>query len=184
VIDFELDVTPLIRLAEAMPAMKEDIDAELEAAMGESGQLLTTMVAARTPVNFGILRSSIQWPAGFEVRGTPSGARGLEGLVRASPVQMAGTSPHEYANYVEFGRRPGKWPPVGPIQLWVIRKLSPPADELDSIVFLVRRKIGTKGTEPKKMFHRAWAEGGKTRVQRIFDQVPQKAVKRFAMRRA
>ena len=85
-----------------------------------------------------------------------------------------------YSNYVEFGRRPGKWPPAGPIQLWVIRKLRPPAEEVEMVTFLVRRAIGRKGTKGAKMFQRAWDEGGKRRVNRFWQDVPVKAVKRFA----
>jgi len=175
-IRFKIDVTEIEELAKAAPKMAPIIDEELEAAMNESGMLLTTMVAARTPVNFGILRSSIQFPTGFEVRGMPG--KSLEGKVKAAATFVAGSSPHDYANYVEFGTRP-HWPPAGPIELWVIRKLQPPANEVYAVVRGVQRAIAARGTEGVHMFRRAWQEGGKEQVERIFSQVPVKAIKRW-----
>jgi hypothetical protein len=184
-ISFELDVREIVALAEAVPAMRGVIDDEIESAMQESGLLLTAMVSARTPVNFGILRSSIEFPQGFEVRGRPSDT--LEGLARAGAVQLAGTSPRVYSNYVEFGRRPGKWPPHGPILLWVIRKLGLEGQAAEDATFLIRRKIGKEGTDPERfqpmkgrMFQRAWDGGGRSKVERIWQQVTVKAVRRWA----
>lgn len=175
-IKFEIDVTEIRALAKAVPEMQGVIEEETDAAMMEAGMLLTTMVAARTPVNFGILRSSIQFPAGFEVRGMP-GAE-LTGTVKAGRVSMAGSSPWEYANYVEFGTRP-HWPPAGPIQLWVIRKLHPPAEEVEMITRGVQAAIARRGTKGHAMFKRAWDEGGQNRVNRIFSQVPVRAVQKW-----
>lgn len=175
-IRFKIDVTEIEALAKAAPQMITIIEDEIESAMNESGMLLTTMVAGRTPVNFGILRSSIQFPTGFEVRGSPG--KNLQGHVRAGPMHVAGSSPHEYANYVEFGTRP-HWPPEGPIMLWVIRKLQPPADMVYLVTRGVQRAIAARGTEGQQMFKRAWQEGGREQVERIFSQVPAKAIKRW-----
>jgi len=60
-----------------------------------------------------------------------------------------------YAEVVEHGRKPGKWPPRAPIELWVKRVIRPPRDEFDSVVFLVQRKIGRKGTKGKLMFKKS-----------------------------
>jgi hypothetical protein len=177
-ITFQVDMREVVQLMDAIPAMRGIVEEEIDRAMSESGLLLTTMVSARTPVNFGILRSSIQFPMGFEVRGRPADV--LEGLTAAGKMQLAGTSPHVYSNYVEFGRRPGKWPPEGPIQLWVMRKFELEGQALQDTTFLVRRAIGQKGTKGAKMFQRAWDEGGKTRVERFWQDVPVKAVRRFA----
>ncbi|MCK5557995.1 MAG: HK97 gp10 family phage protein [Candidatus Hydrogenedentes bacterium] len=176
-IDFKIDISEVEALSNAMPRMREILEEELVMAMNETGMLLTTMTAARVPVNFGILRSSIQFPMGFQVRGSPVNV--LRGDVQASSLAGAMTSPHEYANYVEFGTRP-HWPPAGPIQLWVIRKLQPPADQVDMIVRGVQAKIAREGTPAHRMFKRAWDEGGKSQAERIFKQVPVRAIKRFA----
>jgi hypothetical protein len=184
-ISFNLDVREIVALADAVPAMRGVIEDEMASAMEESGMLLTAMVASRTPVNFGILRGSIEFPQGFEVRGRPADM--LEGLARAGAVQMAGTSPRVYANYVEFGRRPGRWPPHGPILLWVMRKLGLEGELAERTTFLIRRKIGQEGTNPDeftpmkgRMFQRAWDAGGRTRIEKIWHEVPVKAIRKFA----
>jgi hypothetical protein len=175
-IEFKVDVSEVKALADAVPQMLEILEDEIVSAMNEAGMLLTTMTAARVPVNFGILRSSIQFPHGFQVRGKAVSV--LRGDVEASSMAAAMTSPHEYANYVEFGTRP-HWPPAGPIQLWVIRKLQPPADQVDMIVRGVQAKIAREGTPAARMFKRAWNEGGKVQTERIFKQVPVRAIRRF-----
>jgi hypothetical protein len=83
---------------------------------------------------------------GSEVISTAYHARFVEGI---------------YTNYV-YGRKPGRWPPEDPIRKWVRLKLmkgsrgskkkeragttTRTTDE-DSLVFLVRRKIGQEGTK-------------------------------------
>ena len=54
-ITFKLDVEEIDRLARATPELSNLLADELKNAMEEAGLLLTTMVADRTPVNFGIL---------------------------------------------------------------------------------------------------------------------------------
>lgn len=45
------------------------------------------------------------------------------------------------------GRAPGKFPPMDVIRGWVRRKLGIPEEEVDSVAFLVARKIAEKGTD-------------------------------------
>jgi hypothetical protein len=51
---------------------------------------------------------------------------------------------------VEGGRKPGKMPPRGPIELWVARKLGGDA----RVAFLVARAIGRRGTKGQFMFRK------------------------------
>lgn len=53
-----------------------------------------------------------------------------------------------YLQYVDAGRKPGKWPPRDKIKPWVKRKLKVEEDKIDSVSFLVARKIGEKGIAP------------------------------------
>lgn len=46
-----------------------------------------------------------------------------------------------------FGRNAGKFPPVEPLERWVIHVLQPKVSEIRKTTFLVRRKIARKGTE-------------------------------------
>lgn len=79
-----------------------------------------------------------------------------------------------YAQFAELGRRAGRWPPVEPIRRWVRIKLRPPRKELNSVTFLVRRKIGQVGTRGARFF-RSTAAQSEQAVQRIFER----AVRRF-----
>lgn len=60
-----------------------------------------------------------------------------------------------YAEVVEYGRKPGKFPPQAPIMLWVKRVIRPREGELESVTFLIQRKIARKGTKGKFMFKKA-----------------------------
>jgi len=53
---------------------------------------------------------------------------------------------------LEHGRRPGKMPPRGPIELWVARKLGIGGPEGRSVAFLIARSIGRRGTKGAHMF--------------------------------
>jgi hypothetical protein len=68
-----------------------------------------------------------------------------------------------YAEFVENGRRAGKFPPVGvdrdnpknasDIAQWVHKKLRMPyGKELNTVAFLIARKIARQGTEPHPFF--------------------------------
>lgn len=50
-----------------------------------------------------------------------------------------------YAPYVEFGRGPGKAPPVGPLKDWVRRVTTKP----EGFAYYVQDKIAAEGTEPQ-----------------------------------
>ncbi len=179
-IEFTVDTSEIDHLAKLMPWMAEVIAEEMKAAMDESGLLLTGLVADRTPVNYGILRSSIEFPQGYVVRGTPVAE--ITGTIAASKKEnISGASAHEYANYVEFGTRP-HFPPVAPLILWALRKFGVGVDEAYEIARGVQFRIAARGTEGVHMFRDAWQLGGKTKVQGFFRQVPVKAIRRYSSR--
>lgn len=102
--------------------------------------------------------------------------RGIHGKV-LSPfkgvIRVEGPA-EKYAEFPELGRRAGRWPPIEPIRRWVQAILHPPKKELDSVTFLVRRKIGEEGYRGKHFF-RSTAAKSERAVQGIFAR----AVKRF-----
>jgi len=59
---------------------------------------------------------------------------------RAGGLSYEFTNVAPYHMYVEFGRKPGKWPPISKISAWCGRKLGDP-----TLGFVVARKIGTEG---------------------------------------
>ena len=54
--------------------------------------------------------------------------------------------------------QPAFFPPVDALKPWVAKKIAPPPEELDSVAFLVARKIGQKGLAPKKFLERPLRE--------------------------
>lgn len=57
-----------------------------------------------------------------------------------------------YVEFVEHGRRPGKFPPIDPIRKWVRRVLGiTGAAQIRSVAYLVGRKIAQRGT-PAQLF--------------------------------
>lgn len=61
----------------------------------------------------------------------------------------------EYGAGVERGQKPGTWPNVGDLMLWVKRKLKPQKKRLRSVTFLVGRKIFERGTPAQPFFEPA-----------------------------
>lgn len=107
-------------------------------------------VMQRTPAGVGGaagLRGSIFG----EVRGDNNSVRGIWG------------TPLKYGEVIEFGRKPGKFPPVGPIELWVRRKLGITEDS-EGVALAIARAIFRRGFSPNgdvgkdgaRMFEKAW----------------------------
>jgi hypothetical protein len=168
IIEITIDVSDLICLAQALPQMESIIYQEMKKAMEESGMLLTSLVEARTPVNYGILRSSIQWPSGFELKNDTLDL--LRGIVGASDIQSAtGISANMYVDFVEEDTSP-HWAPIAPLKLYAIRKWG---DE--KAAYGLQVKIARSGTKGKHMFKQGW-EAGKDKVEAIWQRVPVRAV--------
>jgi hypothetical protein len=101
---------------------------------------------------------------------TPQGVYGAQGGLMASiqhELQGVGTpivkglvvSAHSYAEVVEKGRTPGKaMPPKGSLLRWLQVKLGLSAETAQRVEYLVRRKIGIKGTKGAQMFQKAVEE--------------------------
>jgi len=72
----------------------------------------------------------------------------------------------EYWYYVNKGRMPGRWPPIAPIDRWVIQKAGFKNVVRDqsgrfvsrkSLVFLIRRSIGQYGYQGTEFLDKAYA---------------------------
>ena len=83
----------------------------------------------------------------------------IHGKVSTSGARVAGIvgTPAEYGEPVEMGTKP-HFPPTGPIQFWVERKLGYSGDEAASVSFLIARANYRRGTKGKKMFYNGLGE--------------------------
>jgi len=94
--------------------------------MGVSALRVLNDAKTNTPVAFGRLRDS--------------------GKVDTKPGEVKVSFGAGSAQWVEFGRRAGKWPPRQPIEDWVKKRGIASGKDIKSRAFLIQRKIGLKGT--------------------------------------
>jgi hypothetical protein len=99
-------------------------------------------------------------------------------------VQTSGESvwgmvatPAKYGEPVEMGTKP-HFPPIGPIQFWVEKKLGYDGKEARSVAFLIARAISKRGTKGHKMFGNSM-EKRHADVTRILEQIPDDIIRRI-----
>jgi hypothetical protein len=116
------------RLQRARVAMEE---AALETALEGVHDLVARTDAA------GLVDQG-QYRMGWDARPIPGGG------------SLGNSAPHTLA--IEYGRRPGKGPPLEPLKAWVIRKLGLSGEEADGAALAIQRKIRFRGQKPKHIF--------------------------------
>ena len=118
-------------------------------AMRRATALVTEQARRNAPVDTGRLRASI----------TPE--------LRVSGVNVLGVvgTNVKYAAAVELGSKP-HWMPKAPLRQWVSRVLRKKGAELESVTFLIQRKIARKGTKAKPYLQPAF-EANKARIVAI-----------------
>ena len=90
----------------------------------------------------------------------------------------------DYWKYVEYGRRPGKMPPVSAIENWInVKRIVPHSITLKSgktviptipqLSFLIARSIGRRGIAPKPLFKNSFEAAKKQFIQVIKDAITQ-----------
>ena len=136
---YEIDIEGLDEQVTLLEAYDSNVDHYLEIAMLKSVNAIENNIKPFAPVDRGRLRSSITTEVSNMIT--------LSQIVgRVGPSLKA----EVYPQVMEFGREPGHFPPLEPIQAWVKRVIRPPEKELRSVAFLVARKIyrsGIKGRE-------------------------------------
>lgn len=80
----------------------------------------------------------------------------------------------EYWKYANYGRRPGKMPPVSEIEKWVIRRrISPRATangkvpSTTSLAYLIARKIGRDGVKGSDFLNKTLSDSSQQWEERI-----------------
>ena len=90
----------------------------------------------------------------------------------------------DYWKYVEYGRRPGKMPPVSAIENWInVKQIIPHSMTLKSgktviptipqLSFLIARSIGRRGIPPKPLFKNSFEAAKQQFIQVIKDAITQ-----------
>ena len=90
----------------------------------------------------------------------------------------------DYWKYVEYGRRPGKMPPVSAIENWInVKQIIPHSMTLKSgktviptipqLSFLIARSIGRRGIAPKPLFQKSFEAAKQQFIQVIKDAITQ-----------
>ena len=104
----------------------------IEKALHQSGLAVQGEAAILAPVNTGALRQSIT----TVVDTRPP-----------FPLWVTVGPTVGYGRYVEFGRKPGKMPPISALEPWVRLKLK--AKNPRAVAFLIARKIAREGIDPQ-----------------------------------
>lgn len=161
--DYELDLDGFDELIGALGTLyPQTVNDEVYDTLEMSMWAFHQAVDLETPVNFGTLRAA----NAVEITGTSVNLVGM--LV----------NPLGYALPVERGRMPGRQPPTGPIELWVIRKLGIQPPESASVAYLIARSIGRKGTKGAAMFAKGF-EVALPQVEQYWQGLPDRVVKRL-----
>lgn len=83
----------------------------------------------------------------------------------------------EYWKYIEYGRKPGKWPPVSAIRKWIeVKPVIPRAyngkvPTIDQLAFLIGRKIYRDGIAPRPLL-----QNTKDKVINKYEQIIKEAL--------
>lgn len=119
------------------------------------------------------------------VRGTPYGAGPIHlreawtDKVDVSGSKVVGIfgNPLEHGEPVEMGTKP-HFPPTGPIQFWVEKKLGLSGKEAASAAFLIARAISRRGTKAVKMLEKAVGDN-EGRLTAILQEIPGEIARRM-----
>lgn len=126
---------------------------DLKRGMVISTGLVKNTARTIVPVDTGALRRSIKDNVKYSLRG-------IEGIIE--PMEKYGAA-------VEFGRKPGAFPPIGALDRWARKRgLNP---------FLVARAIARKGTKAQPFMKPAF-EMTKAKITSIFNSIIKRLLQR------
>jgi len=148
-LSIEIDTSQVDRFVARFPVSGPRIaERELRIGLDDALGYTMTQVVDRTPVNTGVLRESIY----DEITGLRVNIGGvdLEGIVSSSDYEPK-------VNAVEFGRKPGKMPPVEAIALWVRRKGLAGAYKVTAGKTGRHTRIGKREQQRREDWSLAWA---------------------------
>lgn len=152
--DLRLTIEGLPEMVRKFSGSEEILTRHFSKAIAKAAILLQAQARVEAPIHDGQLRQRI-------VLGP---ILGLKGSVQAQAP---------YSFWVHEGRRPGKMPPIAPLEKWAVDHGMPGAG------FLIARKIAQRGTKPNPFFTRA-KERVDSQLPPIWKQAANEAVNELA----
>ncbi len=131
----DIDLNGLEETIANVDGFPADLGRELTLAMNKSLPILATQVSDRAPVFLGHLRAGINHQ-----------------IISPFPNLVGSVgSPTPYAPVIEYGRKPGKMPPIDAIKFWVHRQkyFEVPEEEEESVAWAIAKNIAKRGFSPK-----------------------------------
>jgi hypothetical protein len=136
-IDFDITIPGLEAELAKLRDWDKYVNKHFETAMKSSMITASNEIKKRTPVGAsGFLRQSI----GYRVETTGPG----------SVIGHVGSSKSEYAYYANYGRKPGKMPPIDALLLWVHRKQLAGTYAIEASAKGYHRRMGGRTTQAKQ----------------------------------
>lgn len=162
-LDLKVDISELERFAEDMRTADRPIGRIMHNTMQKSVDYAQEAIRLETPVNTGKIRQSIA----TEIRGTSAGITGEI------------FTPLVYGLPLEYGRKPGRMPPVDVIQLWVHQKGIAAGQDERQVAYLIARAIGRRGTKGAHMFEKGM-KNAESRIMRLWEDATGDILAEFA----
>lgn len=158
-VKFKMDISELEELTRKYPQISKKVRI---AKLTEALMLLEREVKPQTPYGAGPIH----------LRDT------IHGKVRSEGHKAVGVlgTPLEYGVPVELGTKP-HFPPIGPLQFWVEKKLGLSGKEAKSVAFAIAHTIAKRGTKGAFMFDTTF-EDNKAKLMRILGEIPDEIVRR------
>jgi len=148
---------------------------ELQRSFGNSKNLIRDVLQEGIRQSTEIIKQRARRKAGSPpIVNTGNLARSINTKISGLRGEVgADSSAQKYAGVVEYGRSPGKMPPVEPIERWARSKLGQ-----SGLGFVIARKIKQKGTKAQPYFEPAVKESI-AEIQRIFESAIETVMKRL-----
>jgi len=159
--EYRFNIAPFPALAKKYPGQAR---AAIDETLNHIAMRMEKEVKERTPAGVG-------------------GAAGLRGSIfgqvfKYGKKQGAVVATHQpYGEPVEYGSKP-HFPPVGPLELWVRRKLGVDKDEARSVAFAIAFKISRHGTRGAFMFTQAFRDNDHW-INREMGKIPERITRRL-----
>ena len=132
----EVDSISAEKLLNKLSLIDKNIEVKFSEFLDTQARVLETKIKQR-------LDSVGAIDTGQAKQGIHSQQSGLKAEVRSNTL---------HSSIIEYGRRPGTYPPSGPLQRWADRK------GIDVPIFVIQRSIMQRGIKARPFFYVTWSD--------------------------